>query len=97
VDSSGSGERPVVGCCEQGNNFPVSIKYGEFHDYRCPVLLGVVELVINQFLVNYCFIFVSAQVNMSALHSVLAIQVPVHSASCLTPRLRLWLMCQSLH
>jgi len=31
------------------------IKYGEFHDYRCPVLLGDVELVTNQFLVNYCF------------------------------------------
>jgi len=55
VDSSNSGERPVVGCCERGNNFSVSKKYGEFHDYRYPALLGVDELVINQFLINYCF------------------------------------------
>jgi len=42
----------MVDCCEQGNNFSVSIKCGEFHSYRCPVLLGGVELVIIQFLVN---------------------------------------------
>jgi len=59
VDSSGSGERPVVGCYKQGNKFSVSIKYGEFLDYRCPMFLGVVELVSNQFLVNYSYCFLT--------------------------------------
>jgi hypothetical protein len=33
LDSSGSGQGPVVGCCEHGNEHSGSIKSGEFLDW----------------------------------------------------------------
>jgi hypothetical protein len=33
LNSSGSGQGPVAGCCEHGNELPGSIKGGEFLDW----------------------------------------------------------------
>jgi hypothetical protein len=32
LDSFGSGQGPIAGCCEHGNELPGSIKGGEFLD-----------------------------------------------------------------
>jgi hypothetical protein len=35
LDSSGSGQGPVAGCCEHGNDLSSVIKGGELLDYPC--------------------------------------------------------------
>jgi len=49
IDISGSGYGEITGCCEHGNEPPVSIKHGKFVDYlrKCQFLKREIAAVIN--------------------------------------------------
>jgi hypothetical protein len=49
IDISGSGYGEIIGCCEHGNELPVSIEHGKFLDYlrNCQFLKREFAALIN--------------------------------------------------